>query len=109
MAVAIGPFSATRFLRTDSTAALLTDFPWSAELSERPAISSQSICTPVASRTWRVVAATSGPIPSPGLSVTLCLILASYCMRSVQACRNALNPGVSGQEPGLHGHWQVLV
>src|SRR6266436_3720480 len=87
MAVAMGPFSATRFLRTDSTAAWLTLFPWSEELSERPAISSQSICTPVASRMRRVAAATSGPIPSPGIRVTLCLIIASYC--------KARDPGLS--------------
>src|SRR5258708_24191431 len=89
MAVAIGPFRATRFLRTASTAAWLTLFAWSEELSERPAISSHSNWTPVASKMRRVAAATSGPIPSPGMRVTLCLIIASYCKGSAAACLNA--------------------
>src|SRR6266403_4281268 len=89
IAVAMGPFSAMWFLLTDSTANWLTSCPRSVVLSVRPSSSSQSIWTPAASRMPRAAAATSGPIPSPGIKVTLCLIEASYCMRSVRPCRNA--------------------
>src|SRR6266571_8776326 len=99
MAVAMGPLSATRFLRTESTAAWLTTCPWSEDSPARPAISSQSICTPAASRTRRVAEATSGPMPSPGINVTLCFMDASYCKRSLPGGRIAAEAGVSYQEP----------
>jgi len=42
--------------------------------------SSHSICTPEASRMRRTAAETSGPMPSPGNSVILCLIRASILL-----------------------------
>src|SRR5580692_12526326 len=68
----MGPFSATRLRRTDSTAPSVTNCPEDDAFSDRASTSSQSTWTPAASRTRRVAAATSGPIPSPGISVTLC-------------------------------------
>src|SRR5277367_5999511 len=68
-------------------AASLMTWPWSWELSLRPSISSQSIRTPEAARIRRTAVATSGPMPSPAISVTLCLMVASYCRRGGAACR----------------------
>src|SRR5271165_680184 len=72
-AVPIGPFNATRLRRTDSTAPSVTNCPVADAFSERASTSSQSIWTPAASRMRRTAAATSGPIPSPAINVTLCL------------------------------------
>ena len=90
MAVAIGPFSATLFRRTDSIAAAFSTSPFVVLLSvfcARAPNSSHSICTPVASRIRRTAEETSGPMPSPGNNVTLCFIDASHLMRTRFACR----------------------
>src|SRR5580692_1988793 len=74
IAVAIGPFSATLFVRTDSIAAVFSTAPFTVLLSvfsARAPSSSHSIFTPVASKICLVAADTSGPIPSPGNNVTL--------------------------------------
>ena len=47
---------------------------------------SQSSSTPVASRTRRVASAISGPVPSPGMSVTRCGMGAGAILARARAC-----------------------
>jgi hypothetical protein len=55
-------------------------------LERAPAVrSTHSMSTPVASRTSRAAAATSGPMPSPGMSVTRCAIRRSLSVSGAGA------------------------
>ena len=68
--VVIGPLSATRFSRTDASVDSGSGVP-SASITSTPACrTSHSNGTPVASSTRRVASVSSGPVPSPGISVT---------------------------------------
>ena len=69
--VVIGPLSATPFRRIDSSVASGSGLPpWSAITSAPAGWTSHSNSTPVASSTRRVASVSSGPMPSPGMSVT---------------------------------------
>ena len=71
--VVIGPFNATRERRMDSSTRSGSGVP-SPSITPAPAsCTSHSTSTPVAATTSRAASATSGPIPSPGTSVTRCL------------------------------------
>src|SRR5918994_5262893 len=63
---------------------------------------SQSKSTPVASRTRLVASVSSGPVPSPGMRVTLCATArddSGVCNSAVQVD----SPPVSDFKPGLEG------
>ena len=69
--VSVGPLSAIRFLRTDSSTRGGNADP-SEPRVEAPAFSvSQSKSMPVAESTRTAAATTSGPMPSPGMRVAL--------------------------------------
>ena len=70
----MGPFSATLFLRIDSSTSSGSVVPrWAA--TSAPALwVSQVTFTPAASITSHVARATSGPMPSPGMRVMVCVV-----------------------------------
>ena len=68
--VAIGPFRAVRFLRIDSMTRSGSGVPSRAATAAPASWMSHSIWAPVAAMTIRAASDTSGPIPSPGISVT---------------------------------------
>ena len=68
--VVIGPFRATRLRRIESRTCSGSGVPYSAMTASPASTTSQSNATPEASRTRRVASASSGPMPSPGISVT---------------------------------------
>src|SRR3989339_244293 len=69
--VVIGPFIATLFLRMDLRTSSGSGVPYFSRTSQPASAISQSIFTPVASKTRLVDSAISGPVPSPGMSVIL--------------------------------------
>src|SRR3954465_3574379 len=69
--VVIGPFSATPVSRIASSTSSGSGLPPYFSITSAPASrTSHSNSTPVASRTRRVASVSSGPVPSPGMSVT---------------------------------------
>src|SRR5262252_2580942 len=68
--VVIGPFSATRLRRMDSSTCSGSGVPYSAMTFSPACWTSQSNSTPVASRALTVASLISGPTPSPGIRVT---------------------------------------
>ena len=73
--VVIGPFSATPFRLIDSSVSSAAAGCPPSSITSTPACwTSQSNATPVASSTRRVASVSSGPVPSPGMSVTRCAI-----------------------------------
>src|SRR3954453_16693501 len=70
--VVVGPFSAMPRSRIDSSVRSGSGLPSSSKTSMPAGCSSHSNSTPVASSTRRVASAISGPVPSPGMSVTRC-------------------------------------
>src|SRR3954447_10227248 len=73
--VVIGPFSATPVARIASSPSGGSGFPPYWSITSAPASrTSHSNSTPVASRTRRVASVSSGPVPSPGMRTTLCVI-----------------------------------
>ena len=75
--VVSGPLRPTLFLRSESRTRCGSGVP-SACITSAPAFcTSQSISTPVASMARHVAAASSGPMPSPGINVTRCFTLHS--------------------------------
>src|SRR3954451_9050753 len=73
--VVIGPLSAMPVLRIASRTSGGSGFPPYWSITSAPASrTSHSNSTPVASRTRRVASVSSGPVPSPGMRTTLCVI-----------------------------------
>src|ERR671937_667502 len=71
--VVIGPLSATPVRRIESSVGSGSGLPPNCSITSAPASrTSQSNSTPVASSTRRVASVSSGPVPSPGISVTSC-------------------------------------
>ncbi len=70
--VVIGPLMATLFLRTDSSTCSGSGVPYFSMTSAPASAISHSMSTPVASTTRRIAVVSSGPIPSPGMRVTVC-------------------------------------
>ncbi len=68
--VVIGPFRATRLFRIESRTESGRGVPLFRIAASPASTTSHSMATPVASATSRAAAVTSGPIPSPGTSVT---------------------------------------
>ena len=69
--VVIGPFSATPVRRIESSVGSGSGLPPYCSITSAPACwTSHSNSTPVASSTRLVASASSGPVPSPGISVT---------------------------------------
>src|SRR5207248_6012637 len=79
--VVIGPLSATLFLRIDSRTWDGSGVPNSLTARSPACWTSQSNCTPVASRTRTVASQISGPTPSPGTRVTACLATPLGCSK----------------------------
>src|SRR3989442_1479901 len=70
--VVIGPLSATPFSRIDASVGSGSGLPPYSCITLSPAgRTSQSNSTPVASSTRRVASVSSGPVPSPGMRVTV--------------------------------------
>src|SRR5271169_112294 len=83
MGVVTGPFSPTRVRSMDSLSSLGM-YSWYFSKASAPAAKlSHSNLTPVASIMRTVAWMTSGPIPSPGIRVTLCAILKTFSQSSV--------------------------
>src|SRR6267143_3068104 len=74
MGVVTGPFKPTRVRSIDSITSLGMYSLYFSKASAPTAKVSQSNFTPVASRMRTVALVTSGPMPSPGIRVTLWLI-----------------------------------
>src|SRR5580704_11325160 len=72
--VVTGPFNPTRVRSIDSITSLGMYSPCFSKASAPTANDSHSNFTPVASRIRTVARVTSGPMPSPGIRVTLCAI-----------------------------------
>src|SRR5258705_4014507 len=70
MGVVQGPFSATRCSRTRASVASGSGSPKRSAAAAPAYAITQSMATPVAATTSRAAAATSGPMPSPGMSTT---------------------------------------
>ena len=87
-AVAIGPFSATCVRRTDSTACSRGNSPTRLPSSSGAANTSHSTETPEASTICVAAFATSGPIPSPGSRVILCVIVSIILRETPQIVEN---------------------
>ena len=68
--VETGPFIATPLRTTDSATLSGSGVPTASSAGCPTCWTSQSNATPVASSTRRVASTTSGPMPSPGMSVT---------------------------------------
>ena len=88
IAVAIGPFSATCVRRTDSTACSRGNSPTRFPPSSGAANTSHSTETPEASTICLAAFATSGPIPSPGRRVILCVIVSIILRETPQIVEN---------------------
>src|SRR5579871_6414025 len=69
MGVAVGPFNPTRVHSSDAKTSSGSRWPSSSRALAPASTCSHSISTPVASTARAVASATSGPIPSPGMSV----------------------------------------
>ena len=69
--VPMGPFSATPVRRTESSSSAGIAVPVRSKASTPAVCRSQSMATPEASRMARTAPVTSGPMPSPGTSVTV--------------------------------------
>ena len=84
--VVIGPFRATPFARIASSVSSGSGLPPCSSIAAAPAgRTSQSNSTPVASSTLRVASVSSGPMPSPGISVTRWDIPGADCIDTVRA------------------------
>src|SRR5713101_8954937 len=94
ISVAIGPFSPTWLRRTDSTTPAYASSSEPASDRGLGETSSHSIATPAASMICRAACATSGPIPSPGISVTLCRIEVVDSTGNAPYCRSSAPAGV---------------
>ena len=81
--VATGPLSATRFRRTESITSSGSEEPPKSWAWPPTTNRSHSMWTPAASMMRSTAAETSGPMPSPGISVTRCVML---LLRSPHAC-----------------------
>src|SRR5581483_7080201 len=80
--VVIGPLRATPFRRIDSSVCSGRGLPPNCSITSAPACcTSHSNSTPVASSTRRVASVSSGPVPSPGMRVTLCAIASRVYVR----------------------------
>src|SRR3954452_15423302 len=101
--VVIGPLSATPLPRIDSSVSSGNGLPSLAAIDSSPAErTSHSKSTPVASSTRRLASVSSGPVPSPGMRVTRCVIGGgSYTRR----CRSPDGKRRRGSE----GHRQQLL
>ena len=69
--VVMGPLMATLVSLTESMTACGSGVPYFSMTSAPASTSIHSICTPVAATATLVAAMISGPIPSPGMQVTL--------------------------------------
>src|SRR5208337_158683 len=114
MGVVTGPFSPTRVRSMDSLSSLGM-YSWYFSKASAPAEKlSHSNLTPVASTMRTVAWITSGPIPSPGMRVTLCAINACVgaaalgCPASEVRTLSILRPGFALRFGGVLGLEQVL-
>ncbi len=80
--VVIGPLMATPLRRTESIVSCGSGVPADSMMSTPASWTSQSNADPVvaaaASSTRRVASDSSGPVPSPGISVTRCVVMSSF-------------------------------
>src|SRR5580700_9274848 len=74
MGVAVGPLSPTRVTSSEAKTSSGISWPYSARARAPASTRSHSTATPVASTARTVASATSGPMPSPGISVIWCAI-----------------------------------
>src|SRR5215210_5924802 len=101
--VVIGPLSATPVRRIASRTSSGSGFPPCLSFTSAPASrTSQSNSTPVASSTRRVASVSSGPVPSPGMSVTWCRT-ARHFTRASERVRRGRVRAVNEFRPGLEG------
>src|ERR1019366_9424271 len=101
IAVAMGPLSATCVLRTDSTALSRGKSPTRLPSSRGSPKTSHSTETPVASIICLAASATSGPIPSPGRSVILCVMAPNILGESRKLVEDIRNRDFYyGEHPG---------
>src|SRR6185503_7078785 len=73
--VVTGPFNATLFRRIESISSGGSALPVRSNASTPATWRSHSIDTPVALMMWRTASVTSGPMPSPGMSVIVWVLL----------------------------------
>src|SRR5918997_1467938 len=71
--VVVGPLMPTPLCLSDASVSSGNGLPWRSYSSTPASRRSQRNSTPVASSTRRVASASSGPVPSPGMKVTLCV------------------------------------
>src|SRR6187401_1513547 len=75
--VVTGPFSATLVRRIESSSVLGSVSPCRSSASTPARCASQFACSPAASRIVTTAPVTSGPMPSPAISVMSCLAIGS--------------------------------
>ena len=89
--VVSGPLIATPLLRMESSTWSGRGVPYLSMTSAPASWTSQSNCTPVASRTRRVASDSSGPTPSPGMNVHAMghggKLLCSQCAKGISVRR----------------------
>src|SRR5688572_5056454 len=86
-----GPLSATLFRVIESSSSAGSVWPVFSNAVTPASCRSQSIATPVASSTDVTAAVTSGPMPSPGINVSVCVV------------RGMVHPlAARGESPALH-------
>ena len=108
--VSIGPFRATPFSRIDESARAGNTSPVRSNARTPISWTSQRTSTPVAMTTRRAASTTSGPIPSPGISVTRWVKTESVLLRVGAAERGADYPGrLAGPRPnGSAGERRIV-
>src|SRR5574337_1093647 len=106
--VAMGPFSATRLRRTDSTAWACADSLPRRSTGVRADTSSHWMETPVALMIRCAACATSGPMPSPGIRVTMCGIETVYSKGNAQLCRRRFRDRTASPSARYATGWSLV-
>src|SRR5580692_9713146 len=90
MGVVTGPLSATRLRAIASYSSFGMYSPCFSNAPAPAANFSHANCTPVASRIRTTASVTSGPMPSPGISVIVCVFFTSFLIESDSRAMSAL-------------------
>src|SRR5579862_5119359 len=102
MGVVMGPFSATLLWRMLSMTEGGSGVPAVSMISTPASWMSQLNATPVASSTRLAASTSSGPVPSPRMSVTLCANSVLLLWVLHECCEQVARPAAEGRSDGSH-------
>src|SRR2546425_1424985 len=102
--VVTGPLSATLLRRIESSSCGGSVAPYCSTASTPAGYDSQSASSPAVSRIFTTAPATSGPIPSPGMSVIVCVTSIPFRAAWPRRPRRFTHDGHDGHE----ARWDVL-